>query len=252
MRDLPRGKRLRALRLAVLGIAVLYIGSTSLTPLYPIYQRTFGFSELTVTEIYAVYVVGNLMVLFLFGRLSDQLGRRPTALVALGVTGLSAACFLAASGVGWLVAGRVLSGFAAGLGAAALTAWIAELEPDQDRARAATFTSAGNLGGLAFGALVGGMLAEYGPSPIRSVWMLYLVLLGGAIVVLWSAPETVVHRVRTWRELSLHPRIGVPQGLRTAFVASASLAFASFALGDSTPPSRLGCWCSGWANPASR
>ena len=26
----------------------------------PLYQREFGFSELTVTEIFAVYVVGNL------------------------------------------------------------------------------------------------------------------------------------------------------------------------------------------------
>ena len=77
------GKRAsgRWMWLAALGIAVLYMGSTLLTPLYPIYRREFGFSELVVTGVYAIYVVGNLFVLFLFGRLSDQIGRRRTTLI---------------------------------------------------------------------------------------------------------------------------------------------------------------------------
>src|SRR5207249_1570183 len=142
-----------------------------------------------------------------------------------------AACFLAASGVGWLVAGRVLSGFAVGLGTAALTAWIAELEPRHDRVRAASVTSAGNLGGLAFGSLVAGLLAAYGPWPLRASWLFYLILLVAAVALLRSTPETAEQPVSNWRELSLRPRIGVPEGLRGAFSASASLAFASFALG---------------------
>ena len=57
-------------------------------------------------------VIGNLAVLFLFGRLSDQLGRRPVALAGLGVSAASAVCFLVADGITWLAVGRVLSGFA--------------------------------------------------------------------------------------------------------------------------------------------
>ncbi len=126
----------RSLRVAVLGIAALYVGSTILTPLYPLYPRSFGLSELTVTEIYAVYVLGNLAVLFLFGRLSDQVGRRPTALAALAVTGLSAACSLAAPGVGWLVAGRVTvaCGAAMALGDRGSLQIVAEIAPDDRRA----------------------------------------------------------------------------------------------------------------------
>jgi MFS family permease len=101
---------------AAFGIAVLYVGSTILTPLYPIYRREFGFSELVVTEIYAIYVVGNLTVLFVFGRLSDQIGRRRTTLLALGITVLSALCFLLAKGTIWLFPARILNGFAAGPG----------------------------------------------------------------------------------------------------------------------------------------
>ena len=52
--------------IAAAGIGLLYIGSTLLTPLYPIYRRQFHFSELIVTAVYAVYVIGNLAVLFFF------------------------------------------------------------------------------------------------------------------------------------------------------------------------------------------
>ena len=61
------------------------MGSTLLTPLYLIYRRMFGFSEVTLTLIYAVYVVGNLAALFFFGRLSDQIGRRRTSLPAIAL-----------------------------------------------------------------------------------------------------------------------------------------------------------------------
>jgi MFS family permease len=214
-----------------MAIGALYVGSTIPTPLYPLYRSEFGFSELVVTEIYAVYVIGNLAVLSAFGRLSDQWGRRPTTLTALGITALSALVFLCATDTPWLFAARVLNGFAAGLGAGAVTAWIAELEPTQDRARAAVIASVGNLAGLVLGALGGGLLAQYGPWPLRTSFLLYLALLGVMLVVTRGVPETVKHPVRDLRGLSLRPRIGVPRGIRLVFVAPAALAFASFALG---------------------
>src|SRR5436190_24205598 len=61
----------------------MFMGSTLLTPLYVVYQDTFGFSGTTLTLIYATYVIGNLTSLFVFGRVSDQLGRRRTVLPLL-------------------------------------------------------------------------------------------------------------------------------------------------------------------------
>jgi MFS family permease len=217
--------------LAALGIAVLYMGSTLLTPLYPIYQREFGFSELVVTGIYAIYVVGNLVVLFLFGRLSDQIGRRRTTLMALACTVLSVLCFAFAMNAAWLFPARVLSGLGAGLGAGALTAWIAELEPNQDRARAAMVASAANLAGLALGALMAGLLATHVPWPLRSSYAVYLCLLLPLIAVVRSAPETVDEPARSFGALSLRPRLGIPRDIRWAFVAPAAMAFAAFSLG---------------------
>lgn len=227
------GKRAsgRWMWLAALGIAVLYMGSTLLTPLYPIYRREFGFSELVVTGVYAIYVVGNLFVLFLFGRLSDQIGRRRTTLIALAGTVLSALCLAFATNAAWLFPARVLSGLGAGLGAGALTAWIAELEPNQNRARAAMVASAANLAGLALGALMAGLLAAHVPWPLRSSYVVYLCLLLILLAVMRTAPETVDEPVRSLGALSLRPRIGIPRAIRLAFVAPAAMAFAAFSLG---------------------
>jgi predicted MFS family arabinose efflux permease len=227
----PKTHAARWMWAAAAGIAVLYVGSTLLTPLYPVYEREFGFSELVVTEIYAIYAIGNLAVLFFFGRLADQIGRRPVTLIALAVTVASAACFLFATATPWLFAARVLNGIGAGLGASALTAWLAEIEPDGDRTRAAAFASAGNLAGLAAGALGAGLLAEFAPWPLRLPFAAFIGVLAAVIVLLAFAPETVKDRVRSVRELSLAPRIGVPSGIRVRFVAPAAIAFTAFALG---------------------
>lgn len=216
---------------AAAGLATLYIGSTLLTPLYAFYERAFGFPDLAVTEIYAIYAIGNLAVLFFFGRLADQVGRRPVTLAALAITIVSAICFLAASATPWLFVARVLNGFAAGLGASALTAWLAELEPDCDRARAAAFASAGNLAGLAVGAIIAGVLARFAPWPLRLPWIVFIAVLVAVLVLLAFAKETVAKPVRSLKRLSLMPRIGVPSGIRLKFVAPAAIAFTAFALG---------------------
>src|SRR4051794_2040434 len=78
---------LSAERVAGLEIAVMFMGSTLLTPLYGIYREEFGFSEITLTLVYAAYAIGNLGALLFFGRLSDQIGRRPTSLAAMALGG---------------------------------------------------------------------------------------------------------------------------------------------------------------------
>jgi MFS family permease len=216
---------------AVGSLGALYVGSTLPTPLYPIYQRDFGFSELMVSAIYASYVVGNLSVLFALGRISDQLGRRPVTLAAFAVLFVSTLCFLFSSGTGWLFIARVLNGLAAGLGAGALTAWIGELESRHDKSHAAAAASAGNFAGLSMGALVSGVLAEYGPWPLRTPYVVYLVVLVAMSALIWIAPEGVKQVVRDPARLSLRPRIGVPRNIRVAFLAPAGMAFVTFSLG---------------------
>src|SRR5205814_2362279 len=110
---------------------------TLLTPLYLIYKQQFGFSQITLTLIYAVYAVGNLAALLLFGRLSDEIGRRRAAVPAMAVTVLGALILLFAHATGALYAGRILTGLGIGIGAGTGTAWLAELLGQEDRPHAA-------------------------------------------------------------------------------------------------------------------
>jgi MFS family permease len=99
-------------------IGVMCAGSTMVTPLYVIYKQKFGFSDITLTLIYAVYVVGNLAALLVFGRLSDEVGRQRAILPAIGVAVISTLVFLTADGTAALYCARILSGL--GIGVATL------------------------------------------------------------------------------------------------------------------------------------
>ena len=89
--------------------------STLITPLYVIYQQSIGFSQITLTLIYAAYAIGNIAALLLFGHVSDGVGRRPAALSAIAILIIAAFVFLFANGVAALYIGRVLSGLGIGI-----------------------------------------------------------------------------------------------------------------------------------------
>src|SRR5699024_11121938 len=56
---------------------VVMMGTTLPTPLYPLYEDRFGFGTAFTTQLFAIYALGVIAALVLFGRLSDGLGRRP-------------------------------------------------------------------------------------------------------------------------------------------------------------------------------
>lgn len=211
-------------------ITVMYFSATLPSPLYPLYRKAFGFSRLMLTVIYAVYVLGNLVALLIFGRLSDQIGRRVTILPAVGLAVAGALVFVFADGTVWLFPARVLSGLANALAIGTITAWLTELHPRHDKAIGATVAIAANVSGLALGALLAGFLAQAAPWPLRLPWLVYLGLLIVIGVVVLRVPETVQERASRWNELSLRPRIGIPTDIRLPFLAPAATAFATFAL----------------------
>src|SRR4051794_6888850 len=59
------------------------MGTTVPTSLYPLYKSQFAFGSLTVTILFAVYALGVVAGLLVFGRVSDQVGRKPVIFAAL-------------------------------------------------------------------------------------------------------------------------------------------------------------------------
>ncbi|MFI6038529.1 MFS transporter [Streptomyces sp. NPDC051315] len=221
----------RGWRQCLLGGAVFAVcmaGTTLPTPLYGLYQEEFGFSELVVTAVYAVYAFGVIGVLLLAGNASDTVGRRPVLLTGLGCAAASAVCFLCATGLGWLYAGRLLSGLSAGLFTGAATVYVMESAPYGGRARATFVATAANMGGLGCGPLLAGVLAQYAPWPLHLPFVAHLALVAGSVAVLLRLPETV--RERGPLSAVRPQRPGVPAPVRTVFGPAAIASFVGFAL----------------------
>ena len=218
-----------ALSLIAIELGVMFVGAILPTPLYPLYREAFGFSGVTLTLIYAVYVLGNLVALLFFGRLADQIGRRNASLPAIAVGICGALAFAFATGTPWLFVARALSGFCTGLAAGAATAWIAELYSGRVAGAAARIAAAANFFGCAAGPLLGGLLAQFAPAPLRLPFYVYLVLLAGSAAGICFVPETVRHRVRL-AEVALKPRIGIPPNIWLQFLSPAVTGFATFSL----------------------
>jgi MFS family permease len=211
-------------------MALVFAGSSVPTPLYPLYRQDLGFSRVTLSLIFAVYVVGTMAALFFAGRLSDQIGRRRTIFLAMGCVFASTLVFLFGATEVGLFVGRVLIGLAVGLGAGTCTAWVADLDTGGE-ARSATLAAAANMAGLGLGAVGAGMLARWAPEPLALSWVVYLDLAFALLALLWFVVDTVEEPVQRLREVSLRPRLGVPADRRDRFVPPATNAFCIFAMG---------------------
>jgi MFS family permease len=208
------------------------IGTTLPTPLYPSYEKRFGFGPLTVTVVFATYAVGVLAALLLVGRASDTVGRRPVLLSGLALAGLSSVIFVIAGGVhsggtSLLLVGRLLSGFSAGIFTGTATATLADFAGPGAGLRASLVAAVSNIGGLGLGPLICGLLARYAGAPLRTSYGVHIVLVVLAVVAVLAVPEPVdVQRPRRLRV----QRLAVPAQVRGALAQAGTAGFAGFAV----------------------
>ena len=228
-RLVPTLPRPAAFWLVAATVTTLLAASSAPSPLYAVYQAEFGFSSATLTAIFAVYVLALLLSLLTVGRLSDFVGRRPVLAVALVVQAGAMAVFLAADGVTALFVARVVQGLATGAAIGVLGAYLLDLQPPGGSRLGSLINSVAATGGLGVGAVVAGLLLQYGPQPTRlifEVFVLAFLILAAAVAVL---PETV--RRRPGARAALRPRVSVPVAARSAFLRSTPTMVATWMLG---------------------
>lgn len=213
--------------LVALTFAVLVIGPTVPTPLYVVYQEKWGFSSGVLTLVFAIYALGVLAALLVFGRLSDEIGRTPVLFCALGVAIASTVVFLFAGGVAMLAIARLLSGVAAGLTQATATAALAELEPNRDVRRAALVGTAVTSGAVGLGPLLAGTLTEYVGWKTQLVFVVYLGALAAAAVAVLFVPESIAARHHPTLRVQ---RLAVAPEIRAGVFSAALAGFAAFAV----------------------
>jgi MFS family permease len=213
--------------LVAVAFAVTMFGTTLPTPLYVLYQEELGFADDMLTVIFSAYAVGVLAALLVFGRASDQLGRRRMLLVGLAFAALSTVAFLLDQGLALLIVGRLLSGLSAGIFTGTATAALVDLAGAGRGRRATLVATAFNVGGLSLGPLVAGVLAQLAPLPLRLPFWVGLGLILLATLAVWAMPETV--------DVPEHPRLRIsrpdlPPQVRPVLIRAATAGFAGFAM----------------------
>jgi MFS family permease len=225
----------RPLLTVFLGWLWVMAGANLAAPLYAVYADDYGFSGIVLTTVFATYAVTLVITLLLAGRLADRVGRRPVILAGLVVAALALLLFTVASATWWLYAARALQGVAVGLISGPATAALVEIDPRRDEARPALLAGLAQAVGSGVGPLLSGALAQWGPAPLHTP---YLVGLVGTVVAggfVWTLPDGK-RSAEPWR--IQWPR--VPREIRGDFLrlgVTAGLVWASLALYLSVVPS---------------
>ncbi|ELQ08933.1 major facilitator transporter [Pseudomonas syringae BRIP39023] len=178
-----------------------------------------------LTLIFAVYAFSLLAALLMGGSLSDYLGRRPVIFGALLLQSVSMLLFILASDVSWLVAARLLQGFATGLAASALGAALL----DNDSVKGPLINSISPMLGMAVGALGTALLAQFAPLPLILGYCLLLAAFLSQALYLGRVEETVSPQPGVWQ--SLKPSLHVPQQARRMLWLVLPVDIAAWALG---------------------
>lgn len=154
-------------------------------------------------RIFGVFGTAWALMQFLFsplqGMLSDSFGRRTVILLSNFGVGLDYVLMALAPTLGWLFAGRVISGIAAASISTAY-AYVADVTPPEQRAARFGLLGAAFGAGFVFGPALGGLAGNI--SPRLPFWIAAGLSLANALYGLLIMPESLPRGERTsfrWR-----------------------------------------------------
>jgi MFS family permease len=152
------------------------MGTALASPLYPIYQQAWGLLPSHITQIFVAYMLGALASLLFLGRLTDRFGfmavlRAGLILMTLGV---------GSSALAWDVPSFSVCRFAIGVASGMITTsasvGMTRLNNKGDLQRAAATTSLTIAFGFGLGPVVGGLMAQWVPIPLKTAYIPSVVL----------------------------------------------------------------------------
>ncbi len=224
-------------------IAMMAWGGNHFTPLLLMYRHVEGYSQLQVDMFLAFYLVGLVPGFLGLGALSDRFGRKPMLWLGL-VAGCVASAVLAlgADVAVWMCVGRTISGLSVAAAMVVGTSCVEELSrPPFDDAAISSAARRASLSltvGFGLGAGIAGALAQWGPAPTVTPYLLQIGLSLLAAIPLARAPES---RPAGIAPRSLRADLRLPPAVRPRFagvvVPLAPWVFAAAGIGYAVLPS---------------
>lgn len=206
---------------SVLALVLWSSGAPSV--LYPIYAERWTLTPVVVTSVFATYQLALILVLPLFGNLSDRYGRRLVMIWGMALIAAAAVLFAIAPHVAFLYAGRLLQGAGSGLAMGAATASLVENNPTNNTRFPSSLATVATATGLTLALVLSGIFAQYVPMPLFWSYIILLALAAAAMIALAFTPDDRPDDTRPWRPQGLRL---VPQ-LRLSFaIATLSVALA--------------------------
>ncbi|WP_421108066.1 MFS transporter [Streptomyces sp. NEAU-S77] len=223
----------RAERTTVLLVVVLTAGAYLPSPLYPDYQRLFGYDDLVMTLLFATFALVSGPALLLCGPAADLVGDRPVLRLSVLLAAAGSCCFLLADSPVWLFTGRVGHALALGAATGAAQALIARHRSPTARVAGPLLAGLAFAAGTALGPVASGVLAEYVPGTLTTPYVLHLTLLAWV----WHRLRRTVpgpmttggagaRARRRWRPTRPH----IPPALRALFLVAGLTGFLAWAV----------------------
>lgn len=164
----------------------VYLGFGIIIPILPEVIVQQGYGEIHVGGLITIYALASFFTAPLWGRLSDNTGRKP--LILIGLAGFSLSFFLFSlflDNLMLLYASRIIGGLFSGALYTAVTGYVADITSDEERNKYMGLLGMSIGLGFIFGPAIGGLLGSISLSlPFTSSALLVLLLMMYAALVL--------------------------------------------------------------------
>lgn len=210
-------------------LIVLYFASGSPIPLYSVYQEELGMTHGQLSMVSMFYLLGTVIPLLFFPRISDHLGRRPATVMILLVSICGCITFANITDPGMIMVGRLVQGIASGLGSSTIAAYVVDLSADMPKWIGPMITSSAPTLGLSTGCFVSGGVSNFTDIPSAAYFEAVCVVVVVFIVLVLFARETMPRKPGLIR--SFIPRFTVPPNSLRLLAASSMVFVGTWALG---------------------
>ncbi|PZQ50159.1 MAG: MFS transporter [Rhodovulum sulfidophilum] len=216
----------------MLTLAAGAMGATMASPLFPIYEATWGIGHATVTLLYVAYMAGVLGGLMFLTQLTGRFGAIRMLRLGGGLLVVGLLFSALATGPLTLTPARVLVGVASGLVTSAATLGLPRLEPAAGEI-APLVASCTTMAGFGLGPMVCGLLAQFAPAPLATPYLVVLAVVGALVLGLARTPADpgLDPEAGPGTRPGLAPRLGLPAPGRVGvFLVAAFATFSAYAL----------------------